>query len=213
MPVSGLYKIKGVGDVVTGRVEQGVVRPGDEVCFLPTHTASNKCSGKVFSIEMHKKSVPAANPGDNVGLNMRGLEKGNMPRTGDVMIKTSDGTLKAAGSFEAVVQVLDIPNEIKVNYCPTIFVRTGHSSCRVTELQWKIGKETAMKKAEAPHSLKSNEMAGVVFVPQQPLVVDKFENCEGLSRLAVMEGNGVVMLGKCTGVIEREDKAVAAKKK
>merc|ERR1711916_300586 len=153
MPVSGLYNIKGVGTVVTGRIEQGIVKPGDEVCFLPTHTASNKCAGKVFSIEMHKKSHPHANPGDNVGLNMKGLVKENMPRSGDVMVKVSDTTLKPAGEFQATVQVLDIPNEIKTGYCPTMFVR-----------------------------------------------------CEGLSRLAVMEGNGVVMLGKCTGVVEKEDK-------
>merc|ERR1711985_178102 len=43
LPVSGIYKIKGVGDVVAGRVEQGTVKPGEEVCFLPTHTASNPC--------------------------------------------------------------------------------------------------------------------------------------------------------------------------
>merc|ERR1712000_768109 len=38
-PLSGVYKIKGVGDLLTGRVEQGEVKPGDEVVFLPTHTA------------------------------------------------------------------------------------------------------------------------------------------------------------------------------
>merc|ERR1712139_428665 len=41
MPVSGIYKIKGVGDVLAGRVEQGVVKPGEEFIFLPTHTSSN----------------------------------------------------------------------------------------------------------------------------------------------------------------------------
>merc|ERR1719361_525285 len=35
MPISGIYKIKGVGDVLAGRVEQGVVKPGEEVVFLP----------------------------------------------------------------------------------------------------------------------------------------------------------------------------------
>merc|ERR1712139_688459 len=40
LPLSGVYKIKGVGDVLTGRVEQGKVKPGEEVKFLPTHTAS-----------------------------------------------------------------------------------------------------------------------------------------------------------------------------
>eukprot|EP01012_Entosiphon_sulcatum_P043445 TRINITY_DN57766_c0_g1_i1.p1 TRINITY_DN57766_c0_g1~~TRINITY_DN57766_c0_g1_i1.p1 ORF type:complete len:260 (+),score=55.59 TRINITY_DN57766_c0_g1_i1:3-782(+) len=210
MPVSGMYKIKGVGDVVTGRVEQGIVTPGDEVAFLPTHTSSNKCSGKVFSIEMHHQRIEKAMPGDNVGLNMKGLDKQNMPRTGDVMVLTKDPSLKSAGQFTAQVQVLDIPGEVKSGYCPTIFVRTGHSSCRLTAIEWKIGKETGGKKADAPHSLKSNEMAQVVFAPIQPLVVDAFMNCEGLSRLAVMEGNGVVMLGKCVAVVEREEKAKAA---
>merc|ERR1712080_67377 len=46
MPISGIYKIKGVGDVLAGRVEQGQVKPGEEVVFLPTHTASNPCTGK-----------------------------------------------------------------------------------------------------------------------------------------------------------------------
>lgn len=41
-PISGVYKIKGIGDVLTGRVEQGSINPQDEVCFLPSHTASNR---------------------------------------------------------------------------------------------------------------------------------------------------------------------------
>merc|ERR1712039_749608 len=53
MPISGIYKIKGVGDVLAGRVEQGQVKPGEEVVFLPTHTSSNPCTGKVFTVEMH----------------------------------------------------------------------------------------------------------------------------------------------------------------
>merc|ERR1712167_366891 len=40
MPVSGVHKIKGVGDVITGRLEQGCVEPGAECVFIPTHTAS-----------------------------------------------------------------------------------------------------------------------------------------------------------------------------
>ena len=86
LPVSGIYKIKGVGDVVAGRVEQGTVKPGEEVCFLPTHTASNPCGGKVFTVEMHHKRQESAGPGDNIGMNIKGLDKQNMPRSGDVII-------------------------------------------------------------------------------------------------------------------------------
>merc|ERR1712137_801528 len=125
MPVSGVYKIKGVGDVITGRVEQGQVKPGDDTIFLPTHTASKPCNGKVFSVEMHHKSVPMAGPGDNVGLNMKGLDKINMPRVGDVMILKTDTSLKACQDFTAMVNVLDHPGELKVGYSPIAFIRTG----------------------------------------------------------------------------------------
>lgn len=135
---TGAYKIKGVGDVLAGRVEQGIVKPGDEVIFLPTHTAANPCTGKVFTVEMHHKRVEKAGPGDNVGMNIKGLDKGNMPRTGDVMILKSDGTLKPAADFTAQIQTLDIPGEVKAGYSPIGFVRCGRAACRMKGINWKV---------------------------------------------------------------------------
>merc|ERR1712146_820188 len=123
LPISGIYKIKGVGDVLAGRVEQGTVKPGEEVIFLPTNTAANPCTGKVFTVEMHHSRVEFANPGDNVGLNIKGLDKNNMPRSGDVMVYKKDTTLGQTKEFDAQILVLDIPNEIKVGYSPIGFVR------------------------------------------------------------------------------------------
>jgi len=206
MPVSGIYKIKGVGDVVTGRVEQGKVEPGNVCWFLPTHTSSKPCTGKIFTVEMHHKSVAFAGPGDNVGLNVKGLVKENMPRVGDVMIVEKDETLKACASFTAQVQVLDHPGELKVGYSPIAFIRTGRSACKIAKINWKIGKETGGAKAEDPPHLKANEMAEVVFEPQQPFVAEGFKSCEGLGRVAIMEGASVVMLGKAISVTFKDDK-------
>merc|ERR1711865_206482 len=214
LPISGIYKIKGVGDVLAGRVEQGIVKPNEECVFLPTHTVANPCVGKVFTVEMHHKRVDQAKPGDNVGMNVKSLDKQNMPRSGDVMVYKKDTTLSAVKSFDAQIQVLDIPNEIKVGYSPIGFVRTGRAACRVSALKWKMGKETGGKKMEEPHALKSNEMAQVTFEPQQPLFADSFKNCEGLSRIAFMDGNGCVMLGKVTNCEKKEDAGgVGGKKK
>ena len=93
----------------------------------------------------------------------------------------------------------------EIGYSPIGFVRCGRSACRIAKMNWKIGKETGGKKMEDPHSLKSNEMAEVVFRPQQPLVVDSFKNCEGLSRIAFLDGNTAVMLGKVVSVIKKTD--------
>jgi elongation factor 1-alpha len=205
MPVSGIYKIKGVGDVITGRLEQGTVKPGDECIFLPTHTSSKPCKGKVFSVEMHHKTCPSAGPGDNVGLNVKNLVKENMPRVGDVMIMHNDTTLKACGNFTAQVQVLDHPGELKVGYSPIAFIRTGRSACRIAKINWKIGKETGGQKADNPPFLKANEMAEIVFEPCQPFVAEAFDACEGLGRVAIMEGASVVMLGKAIAVEFKAD--------
>merc|ERR1712233_144195 len=111
MPVSGVYKIKGVGDVITGRVEQGSITAGVNVRFYPTG-----CGGNVFSIEMHHKAVEQAHCGDNVGVNVKKLPKENMPRTGDVMaiddIKVDPNPPKAAAEFTALVFVQDHPGKL-----------------------------------------------------------------------------------------------------
>merc|ERR1712085_18330 len=138
LPISGIYKIKGVGDVLAGRVEQGIVKPNEEVLFMPTHTAANACEGKVFTIEMHHTRHETAKPGDNVGLNVKNLDKANMPRGGDVMIYKKDKSLNQVGQFTAQIQTLDIPGEIKAGYSPIGFVRCGRSACRATKFNFKV---------------------------------------------------------------------------
>merc|ERR1719367_2102527 len=116
------------------------------------------------------------------------------------MIYKKDTSLKHVANFTAQIQVLDIPGEIKAGYSPIGFVRCGRSACRIVKMVWKMGKETGGKK-----------MAEVVFEPQQPLVADSYKNCEGLSRVAFMDGNGVVMLGKVVSTVAKVD--ASAKKK
>ena len=202
VPISGVHKgIKGVGTVYTGRVEQGVMKPGDEVAFLPTHTSTNPCTGKVFSIEMHHKQVESAGPGDNVGFTVKGLKQ--EPESGDVMVLLKDPTIKGltkGNKITAQVQVLSHPNELKVGYTPVGHIRTGRAPLKVTAILWKMGKDTGGAKADNPTSLKTGDTAEIVFEPQLPFVADTFESCEGLARLALMESSQPIMLGKIVAV-------------
>lgn len=54
----------------------------------------------------------------------------------------------------------------------------------------------ASQKVNDPATIKANEMAEVEFEPQQPLFVEPFDKCEGLARVAIMDGGSAVMLGK-----------------
>jgi elongation factor 1-alpha len=78
VPVQDVYSITGVGTVPVGRVETGVMKKGDNVIFEPPGA-----SGEVKSIEMHHEMLDSAEPGDNVGFNVRGVGKNDI-RRGDV---------------------------------------------------------------------------------------------------------------------------------
>jgi elongation factor 1-alpha len=212
MPVSGVHNIKGVGDVITGFILSGRIQPGDEVVFLPSHTSSNPCTGKVFSIEMHHQQYPEAIAGDNVGLCIKGLDKcPKKPEPGDVMVLKSDTTLKACESFVCQVQVLDHPGQIKKGYTPVGCVRTAKCALRVENINWKMGKSTGNQKVENPEFLEQNEAAEIQFKPTKPFVVETFDKCEGLARVAMFEGNSVCLIGKVTSVTFADETATKKK--
>merc|ERR1719305_784384 len=161
-------------------------------------------SGNIFTVEMHHKKIEKGMSGDNIGMNVKNLNKENMPRVGDVMIYKEDSTISSSANFKADIQVLDIPGSIKCGYSPIGHVRCGRAACRVVKIVWRQGKDTGGDKIEDDSGgiveLKTNDAAGVVCVPQQPIVVDTFENCEGLARIAFLDGNSAVMLGKVSAV-------------
>merc|ERR550539_1675987 len=202
MPVSGVYKIKGVGDVITGRIEQGTLKPNQQVEFAPTNV-----NGKAFSIEMHHKSVGKAGPGDNVGVNVKGLNKENMPKVGDVMyVKGEDGDDSppaAAETFRAAVFVQDHPGQLKAandqglgGFTPSIHVRTAKAPCQLLKILWKRGKSTSNAKVESPMYIEAGDEAEVLFKPKGPLCVDAYDVCKPLGRMAAMDSNSLIMLGR-----------------
>ena len=196
IPINGVYKIKGVGDVITGRIEQGTLNAGDVVRIAPRGINGLK----VFSIEMHHKTWPNAKPGDNVGMNIKGLEKNNMPKVGDVISLEKDPLLEPVESFTAQIVVQEHPGQLKPGFSPLIHIRTAKSSCKMTKILWKMGKKTGNEKLENPPFLEMGESAEVEFVPQQPLYLETFDECPGLGRVAVMDQNQLVMLGKAISV-------------
>ena len=63
-----------------------------------------------------------------------------------------------------------------------------------------MGKKTGNEKMDDPPFLEKGESAEVEFFPQQPLYLETFESCPGMGRIAVMDSNQLVMLGKVMSV-------------
>lgn len=100
MPIEDVFGIKGRGTVVTGRVERGVIRPGDEVDIVGLRETKRTV---VISIEMFHKTLDYAEPGDAIGCLLRGIEREEVMR-GQVL--AAAGTVKPYSHAEAQVYVL-----------------------------------------------------------------------------------------------------------
>merc|ERR1719414_1809212 len=194
LPVSNIYNIKGVGQIICGTVEQGTLRPGDVIGIAPSGLKNKK----MFSIEQHKKVLESAGPGNSVGMSIKGITKDEVVSPGDIIYLEKEGELKPIKKFCAMVVVQEHPGVLKPGYCPLIFSRTAKVACKMTKINWKMGKKTGGQKVENPPHLSQFESAEVEFEPTQPLFLEPFEKCAALGRIAVMDSNRLKMLGKVT---------------
>ena len=100
MPIEDVFGIKGRGTVVTGRIERGIVKVGEEIEIIGFE-ATRKTT--VTGVEMFKKLLDQGQAGDNVGCLLRGIERDDVTR-GQVLAKP--GSIKPHTKFEGEVYVL-----------------------------------------------------------------------------------------------------------
>jgi elongation factor 1-alpha len=106
LPLQDVYKIGGIGTVPVGRVETGVLKPGMVLTFAPMNVTT-ECK----SVEMHHESLAEAEPGDNVGFNVKNLSVKDL-RRGFVASDSKNDPAKDTENFLAQVIVLNHPGQI-----------------------------------------------------------------------------------------------------
>src|SRR3989338_4100880 len=164
MPIQDVYTITGIGTVPVGRIETGVMKVNQQIIVMPSGKV-----GEVKSIEMHHEQMPTAEPGDNVGINLRGIGKEDM-RRGDV-IGPLDSPPPVVKEFTAKMVVLNHPTVITAGYCPVFHVHTAQVSCKIKEIKAKLDPRTGQPLPEKPDFLKTGDTAEVVIEPLQPLEI------------------------------------------
>jgi len=123
MPVEDVFSISGRGTVVTGRIERGVIKVGEEIEVVGIRDTQKTT---VTGVEMFRKLLDQGQAGDNAGLLLRGLKRDDVQR-GQVLAKT--GTIKPHTEFEAEVYVLSKDEGGRHtpffnNYRPQFYFRT-----------------------------------------------------------------------------------------
>ncbi|MCD6461599.1 MAG: translation elongation factor EF-1 subunit alpha [Thermoplasmata archaeon] len=198
-PVQDVYSITGVGTVPVGRVETGKMKVGDKIIFMP----SNK-TGEVKSIEMHHQPMQEAKPGDNVGVNIRGISKKDI-RRGDVAGPV-DHPPTVAKTFTARIAVLNHPSVITEGYTPVFHCHTAQVACTFVEIQQKLDPKTGQPKTDDPNPklLKTGDIAVVKIQPTRPMVIEKASEFPQLGRFAIRDMGQTVAAGMVIDVEKKQ---------
>ena len=193
LPIQDVYTITGIGTVPVGRVETGILLPDMKISVQPADK-----SGEVKSIEMHHEIIPKAEPGDNVGFNVRGISRTDI-RRGDVA-GPADNPPTVAKTFTARIMVLNHPSVITKGYTPVFHCHTAQVACTFEELTAKLDPKSGETTEENPEFLKTGDAAIVKVRPTKPMVIEKTSEFPQLGRFAIRDMGQTVAAGMCIDV-------------
>ena len=191
LPIQDVYKISGIGTVPVGKIETGVLNVGKTVVFNPSQQTA-----EVKSIEMHHTNVDKAEPGDNVGFNVRGLAATDI-RRGDVAGYTDTPPMfvRHDETFVGQIQLMDIPKAIGSGYTPVFHAHTSQVAVRFVDLL-----ENSKTKEANPPFLKTGDAALVRFMPTKPMAIEQMDAFPELARFAIRDMGKTVAAGVCMKV-------------
>ena len=170
LPIQDVYNITGIGVVPVGRVETGIMKVGQKVIIVPGREGKGVI-GEVKTIEMHHEQMTQAEPGDNIGFNVRGLGKKDIAR-GDVLGPV-DNVPTVASEFTAQIVVLNHPTVVTVGYTPVFHIHTAQIACQITEIVKKLNPATGETLQEKPDFVKNGDAAIVKVKPMHPLCIER----------------------------------------
>ena len=200
LPIQDVYNITGIGVVPVGRVETGIMKVGDKVTVVPGREGKG-ISGEVKTIEMHHEQLKEATPGDNIGFNVRGIEKKDIAR-GDVLGHTSN-IPTVATEFTARIVVLNHPTVVTVGYTPVFHIHTAQVACQIMAIEKKLDPATGQVIQENPDFIKNGDAAIIKVKPVQPLVIEKTSEIPQMSRFAVRDSGTTVAAGMCIDLVKK----------
>jgi len=197
IPLQDVYKIGGIGTVPVGRVETGILKPGAVVTFAPAMITT-----EVKSVEMHHEALESAQPGDNVGFNVKNVAVKDLKR-GFVCGDSKQDPPAETDSFNAQVIVLNHPGLIHAGYAPVLDCHTAHIACKFSELLTKIDRRSGKEIEKEPKNIKSGDAAIVKMLPTKPMVVETFTEYPPLGRFAVRDMRQTVAVGVIKEVVKK----------
>ncbi|TLX68600.1 MAG: translation elongation factor EF-1 subunit alpha [Thaumarchaeota archaeon] len=196
IPIQDVYTITGVGTVPVGRVETGVAKAGMKIVVMPSGA-----TGEIKTIETHHTQMESAEAGDNIGFNLRGIEKKDIKR-GDV-IGTPDNPPNVAKEFRAQIIIIHHPTAIAPGYTPVMHAHTAQVAATIVAFESKINPQTGAEEEKDPKFLKAGDSAIVRIRPVRPLPIETFQDFPELGRFALRDMGATIAAGVIKDITEK----------
>ena len=200
LPIQDVYSISGIGVVPVGKVETGKMKVGDKIIIVPAREGKG-VTGEVKSIEMHHESINEAIPGDNVGFNVRGIEKKDIAR-GDVLGSVSSPPT-ICKEFTAQIVVLNHPTVVTAGYTPVFHIHTAQVACKIEAILKKLDPATGQTLQENPDFVKNGDAAIIRVTPAKSLVIEKQKDIPHMARFAIRDAGSTVAAGMCIDLVKK----------
>jgi elongation factor 1-alpha len=200
MPLQDVYNITGIGVVPVGRIECGIMKVNQKIVAVPGREGK-AVHGEVKTIEMHHESISQAEPGDNVGISVRGFTKKDIAR-GDV-IGPEESYPTVASEFTAQIVVLNHPTVMTVGYTPVFHIHTAQVACQITAIEKKLNPATGEVLQENPDFIKNGDAAIIKIKPMQPLCIERQKEIPQLARFAIRDSGATVAAGMCIDLVKK----------
>jgi elongation factor 1-alpha len=201
LPIQDVYNITGIGVVPVGRIETGILKVGDKVIVVPGREGKG-VPGEVKSIEMHHEQMTQAEPGDNVGISVRGIAKKDIAR-GDVLGHT-DNPPTVVTEFTGQVVVLNHPSVMTAGYTPVFHVHTAQVACSIVEIVKKLDPATGQTLQDHPDFIKNGDTAIIKVKPTHPMVIERTKDIPQVSRFAIRDSGSTVAAGMCIDLVKKD---------
>ncbi|HET6458860.1 MAG TPA: translation elongation factor EF-1 subunit alpha [Nitrosopumilaceae archaeon] len=196
IPIQDVYTITGVGTVPVGRVETGVAKAGMKIIVMPSGAL-----GEIKTIETHHTQMESAEAGDNIGFNLRGIEKKDIKR-GDV-IGTPDSPPNVAKEFRAQIIVIHHPTALAPGYTPVMHAHTAQVAATIVAFESKINPQTGAEEEKDPKFLKAGDSAIVRIRPVRPIPIETFQDFPELGRFALRDMGATIAAGVVKEITEK----------
>ena len=196
IPIEDVYSIQGVGTVPVGKVVSGVMKPGDKIVFEPSHV-----NAEVKSIQMHYQNLDQAQPGDNIGFNVRGIEKEQVKRGDIVGLVSAPPTVVT--EFTAQIIVLNHPTAISAGYSPVLHAHTAQVPVKFKKILKRLDPKTGQTAEENPATIKQGDAAIVVLEPLKPLSIEKSDVIPQLAGFAIRDMGLTIAAGRCIDLVAK----------